>query len=198
MVECHRCGALVEWMLAPLSFSTRLRRRTGYRVAFAPFSLNKSGDKTLFSLSDPDLTKEFVDPNQTGESVSLMFAAVASARFPGILPPFAISLKSSDSDVKRSGNRWNFVDGGYADNSGAETALDLYSALVDELKNRKDVDLKLILLTSDNPSPAFSNITGTAYGDTVAPIEAILECAIWFGESSGHSDMRLFQAEDGE
>ena len=167
---------------------------TGYRVAFAPFSLNTSGDKTVFSFSDADLTSAFADPSQSGESVSLMFAAIASARFPGILPPFAISLRTIESSklyswwdgipvisklLERfangdSGNRWNFVDGGYADNSGAATALSLYVALADKLKARDDVDLKLILLTSDDPMPVFRSIRGTTYGDTVAPIEAVL------------------------
>ena len=167
---------------------------TGYRVAFAPFALNPDGDNTLFSLSDADLTEEFSDPNQTGESVPLMFAAIASARFPVILPPYAISVKASGSsgprhwwnlfsdifDWVRPGaannpsDRWNLVDGGYADNSGAATALDLYNSLAYELKDRQDVDLKLIVLTSDEPSPNFSKMVGTAYGDTVAPVEAVL------------------------
>jgi hypothetical protein len=123
-----------------------------------------------------------------------MFAAIASARFPGILPPFAISLRPIESNKPRpwwdgapfiskllkrfpesdGGKRWNFVDGGYADNSGAATALGLYKALADQLKGRDDVDLKLILLTSDNPLPPFSSISGTIYSDTFAPIQAVL------------------------
>jgi hypothetical protein len=168
----------------------------GYRVAFAPFTLNDSGDRTLFSLSDRLLTTEFPDPNETGESVPLMFAALASARFPVVLPPYAISVKQNGpasrhwwnlvSDILNwlepgaaddPSNRWNLVDGGYADNSGAATALDLYTALADHiqgLKGGQDIDLKLIMLTSDDPAVPFSAMIGTPYGDTLAPIEAIL------------------------
>lgn len=185
---------------------------TGYRVAFAPFSLSAGADKTMFSFLDDDLTTKFADQKQSGENVSLMFAAIASARFPGILPPFAIRVHPNESKSPHwldrfppistllqftskllhwldrlplistlleftkgdSSNRWNFVDGGYADNSGAATALGLYVALADKLEGRTDVDLKLILLTSDNPAPKFESIRGTSYGDTIAPLEAML------------------------
>ena len=110
-----------------------------------------------------------------GETMPLMFAAVASARFPFIMPPYAISVKSSAPDGAAA--RWNFVDGGYADSSGAATALDLYQALVQDLFNQKHdakIDLKVLLLTSDDPLPEFKNIKGTEYGDFAAPLQTLL------------------------
>ena len=56
--------------------------------------------------------------------MTLMDAAVVSARFPGILPPFSVTMKADDREL-----RWNFVDGGYSDSTGSGTALALYRAL---------------------------------------------------------------------
>jgi hypothetical protein len=168
-------------------------------VAFAPFLLNdNSDDKSLLFFSDkrfaefdghqthePSVAQD--SQNKTAENVALMFAATASARFPFILPPYSIET---------SKNRWNFVDGAYADNSGADTALDLYRSLVPEAgalrqdpqkpanqrqssqqlngQSPTNWDIKVILLTSGDPLPDFSKINGTRFGDTVAPISAIL------------------------
>jgi hypothetical protein len=186
---------------------------TGYRVVFAPFLIhqNSSGARrstngTLYSFADQELTSEFVDNTtppansvggsqneraltamhtlvQTGgETMPLMFAAVASARFPFIMPPYAISVKPPTPEG--AAERWNFVDGGYADSSGAATALDLYQALVQDLiKQKHDVkiDLKVLLLTSDDPLPEFKNIKGTEYSDFVAPFQTLLNVRAGLG-----------------
>ena len=101
---------------------------TGYRVAFAPFALQPFGGGTLYSFDS--LSKEPSDP-------SLIKAAVISARFPGLMPPWTFSLDK--------GSRLTFVDGGYADSSGVTTALQLYNKL--KQVGGDDVDLYLITLT---------------------------------------------------
>jgi hypothetical protein len=133
---------------------------TGFRVAFAPFTLHEFDD-SLYSFSDKGM------PYLPG--VSLIEAAVASARFPGILPPFSIMVKNSRNETMR----WNFVDGGYSDNSGATTALALYDTLKDIGGNR--IDLRLILITSSDPQPPLDKIDGTAFRDTLAPIDAVMK-----------------------
>lgn len=99
--------------------------------------------------------------------VSLLEAAAVSARFPLVLPPFSTEM------VDRK--RWNFVDGGYADNSGATTALDFYRTLKNVAP--QDVDLKVILITSATPQPDLTTteISGTAFRDTIAPIDALMK-----------------------
>jgi hypothetical protein len=160
---------------------------TGHRVAFAPFRLKGSGDGTLYSFSDQ---------NMPGDDITLLRAAVVSARFPIILPPYSVrrpAVEPSQSGVgapasatkkkaaPKGDHRWNFVDGGYADTSGAATALDLYRALEqvlgkDEYKEQKDkVDLKIILLTSAEQTPDFAGIHGTSLRDTIVPIGAVLK-----------------------
>ncbi len=101
---------------------------TGYRVAFSPFDLAPIGGGTLYSFSN--LKSDPSDP-------TLIEAAVISARFPGIMPPWIFKLDR--------GARLTFVDGGYADSSGAATALQLYNEL--KKAGGDDIDLYLITLT---------------------------------------------------
>jgi len=101
---------------------------TGYRVAFAPFALQPFGGGTLYSFDS--LSNRPADP-------ALIQAAVISARFPGIMPPWTFELGN--------GLHLTFVDGGYADSSGAATALQLYNKL--KQAGGEDVDLYLIALT---------------------------------------------------
>src|SRR5262249_40648215 len=90
-----------EQGLAPALVLNSTWAETGYRVAFAPFRLKESSDGTLYSFSDKGMPDN---------DVKLMEAAVVSARFPLILPPYSV--------VREAGNKWHFVDGGYADSSG--------------------------------------------------------------------------------
>jgi hypothetical protein len=101
---------------------------TGYRVAFAPFALQALGGGTLYSFDN--LSTRPSDP-------TLIKAAVISARFPGLMPPWAFGLDK--------GSHLTFVDGGYADSSGVATALQLYNKL--KQVGGDDVDLYLIALT---------------------------------------------------
>ncbi len=101
---------------------------TGYRVAFAPFGLQAFGGGTLYSFDN--LSNRPSDP-------TLIQAAVISARFPGLMPPWTFKLDK--------GSRLTFVDGGYADSSGVATAHQLYNKL--KQVGGDDIDLYLITLT---------------------------------------------------
>jgi hypothetical protein len=143
----------------------------GYRVAFAPFSLNDL-DESLYSFSDPSM------PTET--DLSLMQAAGVSARFPFIMPPLSAVMESKVTDaktgeIKTVEKRWNFVDGAYSDNSGATSALDIYKAI--ESVAEPYVDLRLILISSSvtQPDLTSSDINGTVFRDTVAPIDALMK-----------------------
>ena len=117
---------------------------TGFRVAFAPFHLHDT-EASPYSFSDPLMPDEDCPsvPYKQG-CISLIEAAVVSARMPPMLPPFSVSIRDL-------GSNWNFVDGGFADNSGAATALDIYKAL--QSVARQNVDLRIILITSSIPQP---------------------------------------------
>ena len=93
---------------------------TGYRVAFSPFDLEPIGGGTLYSFGN--LKDNPADP-------PLIEAAVISARFPVIMPPWIFNLDG--------GGRLTFVDGGYADSSGAATALQLYNQAPEDRRRRR-------------------------------------------------------------
>jgi hypothetical protein len=144
---------------------------TGLRAAIAPFPLHKIDD-SLYS---------FVDGCMPKASQSLIQAAVVSARFPFILPPYAVQITppagrtdcGQAASADRSRLHWNFVDGGYSDSSGAATALALYRALLSTAQKRQ-VHLELILLTSSDPQLEANKISGTTFADIMGPLDAIL------------------------
>jgi hypothetical protein len=138
---------------------------TGYRFAFAPFGLHSTTDSALYSFVDDVRIDASSGDKLKARDVKLMFAALASARFPLIVPPYLIKVKDSTL---------NFVDGGYADNSGAYTALDIYRAIESTPTPDLKADIKIVLLTSDDPAPTLDTIKGTEFSDTLAPISAVL------------------------
>jgi hypothetical protein len=142
----------------------------GFRAAFAPFALNDL-DESLYSFIDPSMPTE--------KDLSLMQAAGVSARFPFIMPPLSAVMKSTPTGGAKAQaettKRWNFVDGAYSDNSGATSALDIYKAIENADPDR--VDLRLILISSSVTQPDLtgSDINGTVFRDTVAPIDALMK-----------------------
>ncbi len=106
---------------------------TGYRVAFSPFALGPLGGGTLYSFDN--LYKKPADP-------PLIQAAVISARFPVLMPPWTFKLDK--------GSRLTFVDGGYADSSGTATALQLYNRLKE--LGGDQADIYMIVLTDKSKS----------------------------------------------
>ena len=141
---------------------------TGFRAAFAPFKLHAIDD-SLYSFNDDNMPIE--------SNMSLMNAAVVSARFPGVLPPYSVSIDEAEDKPpqadKTAKMRWNFVDGGYSDNSGAATALAIYQDLA-PIAASHNVELRIILVTSSKPVLDPAKINGTEFGDTVAPMDAVL------------------------
>ena len=152
---------------------------TGFRAAFAPFPLHSISDGTLYTFYGSDAKYPGKgDFEVVGASVpnnrSLIEAAFVSARFPLIVPAWPINATLSERPPLT--RHWNFVDGGYVDNSGASTALELYAALKEHIGKTGDpVDLYLVLLTAADISPNLRDIKdGTSFSDTVAPATALL------------------------
>ncbi len=156
--------------LAPALVLNATWVETGFRVAFAPFALHDI-DESLYSFADEDMPDESCPANSRQDlCFSLIDAAAVSARFPLVLPPFSAEMRN-DSGSKR----WNFVDGGYTDNSGATTALDLYEVLK-KVATPDQVNLQIILVTSSTLQPNLkgTDINGTVFRDTLAPIDALM------------------------
>lgn len=136
----------------------------GHRVAFAPFSLKAAGDGTLWSFGDVYSTKP---PLYHGAPFdpSLADALVASARFPGALPPLSLTYGS---------NRHSFGDGGYADASGVSTAYDMFKAINGLQGVSKKVSPYLLMLTFDYEKVAANTESSTAFVETYEPLSALL------------------------
>jgi hypothetical protein len=134
---------------------------TGQRIAFSPFPLTGVGDDTLTSMQELKGTSQ----------ESLIEAAVASARFPAMMPALIYNKEEEPRFW------WNFVDGGYADASGTTTALELYRFLEQNQQSTKDntgidIDLKFLLLTE---SSAVSHIpSGAGLSHAISPITTLL------------------------
>ncbi|THD45551.1 MAG: hypothetical protein E7774_07710 [Bradyrhizobium sp.] len=172
--DCH----WLETSRAPALVLNTTWVETGFRVIFAPFTRDDIGDRSLYSFSDKDMPGDLFEDlrGQKGvRRVSLIEAAVDSARFPGILPAESVMMMQAASTDK--GELWNFVDGGYSDNSGTATALALYRALLPVTP--QNIDLKIIALTNSyvkpNLSPESGEINGTKFHDTLAPLDAVLK-----------------------
>lgn len=153
----------------------------GYRVAFSPFALHSIGDGTLFSFSEIEKIGSFGDCGL--KDVSLAEAAVVSARFPAIMPSWTLNCRSvargrGEAGISRI--RGTFVDGGYADNSGAATALEIFAGLsraaaaITRGGGAAEVDLRLILLTDAPSMPEAADNNGQWFGDTSAPVTTLL------------------------
>jgi hypothetical protein len=161
---------------APALVLNTTRSETGDRVAFAPFKFSNVGDGTLISFAE--LEDANVDP-------TLIEAAVTSARFPGMMPAKIVehadqnkAAQNASGNASRSSTnrRWrNFVDGGYADASGATTALEIYQELrkiVGKESWAGDVDLRLLLLT-DAPTVAGGEPRGDGLVHAISPLTTL-------------------------
>ncbi len=141
---------------------------TGYRVAVSPFPLAQFGGGTLYSV---DEVKRDLSAAAPQADLSLMEAAVVSARFPVIMPPWILSLGK--------GRRLTFVDGGYADSSGTATALQLYNKLKSIKPDNVDLYLitltdKLISLSDTDAEPVGEARVQSWFYDFLSPVTTLL------------------------
>ena len=136
---------------------------SGRRRVIAPFTFGEGKDNDLHFLP---ISREF--------DVPLSAAAIASARFPWLTP--AAWFKEDAGDVKR------IVDGGYFDNSGIATAMDL---IVELEKITADehlpIELHLIVLTSEF---FFSDDAFAGLNELIAPVMALLNARHTRGSST--------------
>ncbi|MEM9725707.1 MAG: hypothetical protein AAF909_09610, partial [Pseudomonadota bacterium] len=133
---------------------------TGRTVAFAPFDLaGLAGDLILSH-------QEAFPTSPHGARLSALDAAIVSARFPGVLPAYSTGGASAQT----------LVDGGYADSSGAETALALFQrvrAVISANETyRERFAPKLLLLVDASEGSGVAS--GGGFIDTLAPLNAVL------------------------
>ena len=98
----------------------------------------------------------------------------------------------------------NFVDGGYADSSGATTALDIIVRLHDHIAQRSDkepwiqraVQLHVIVLTDNETTRQLASVDGTRYPDVVAPVDALFSSRLLAAGTALQGARREFSQRD--
>lgn len=167
---------------APALMLNTTEADNGRRVVLAPFALTPLRDPALSAEAWFYQTDEMKRALLAGlpvppvtKDVKLSDAAGMSARFPWIMPA---------ATIKRNNKVMRLVDGGYFDNSGIETALDLIEALVavrqahqqspasaDSRSDPFDFEIHLITISGsveDGPQP------WQGLDDVLSPVRALL------------------------
>jgi predicted chitinase len=154
---------------------------SGRRIVMSPFAIGGDRLSNMNSIiSYRDLGKDSDDKVQTVPPViRLSTAAGISARFPWVTP--AATIPVGDARLGKS-KKIRLVDGGYVDNSGVETALNLLESIqprVDAINNApalpsggagKKVHAKLIVLSGGD----YPVRTTFALGEILEPVRALL------------------------
>lgn len=165
---------------------------SGRRVVIAPFEIStgaaaagRTGSLMQFPFGQPLYRSSLPNEKTPVLDIRLSTAVGISARFPWLTPAATIPI----SDIPPSKfPKMRLVDGGYIDNSGVDTALDLIQSLIDRMEPVRDpsntgaresgvgktpfgtVRFSLIVLSGGD----FPVRSSFAFGETLEPIRAFL------------------------
>ncbi|MDA9463055.1 hypothetical protein [Bradyrhizobium sp. CCBAU 53415] len=146
---------------------------SGKRVVISPFDIDPlhAKDKDLCILSMLDRAGTGADQTVKSHSlrIPLSSAAFTSARFPWVTPAATVSLRN---DCITANPQARLVDGGYVENSGIETALDLIERL-NSIKGTSDAPKFRIYLLS-LVSGQFGDHGSFMFGELMEPVRALL------------------------
>ena len=128
---------------------------TGERVVAAPFSMKWNSNEI----------RSVGHYGQPGQDVSVRTAAVLSARFPLVTPAGWVP---GNPDIDK-GHKIRLVDGGYFENSGVDTAVDIWDAIRHKA-HAKGAKIRIISLSHrSRPSePSYG------FGEVMSPITTLL------------------------
>jgi predicted chitinase len=158
---------------------------TGKRVVISPFKLTDTQlfkDEVCLLANSSDNSKTVIDDKKAPAPpatlselpLPLSSAAFISARFPWVSPAATVNISNPCFGQE---DRVRLVDGGYLDNSGAETALGLIERLERAARDAKAQDssvpvvgIHLISLTGGD----FPTRSSYAFDDALEPIRALL------------------------
>lgn len=157
---------------------------TGGRFAMAPF-MPRRYDQEAIKLEwlqghlQNRAASKWVpsDEDPTGhEDLKLSSAAGISARFPWVMPPATVLAQRQNEEIKSRYTVLRLVDGGYFENSGADTAGDLIRAMENAKKpGTPPFKIYTLVLTSyDNVVFGGDFNDQTALGEFIAPIRGLL------------------------
>ena len=144
----------------PALFLNTTQVETGQRMVVSSLGLwnaDRSPDQNLSGLLSLDRIPKIVPPN-----LSVATAAFLSARFPFITPPGSIGPKEERS---------RYVDGGYFENSGTATLMDIISALSLDSPSAPNIKLIVINIGTD---PVDMKYSSHGIGEITGPVVALL------------------------
>jgi hypothetical protein len=140
----------------------------GYRVAITPFEIVYiSGRSNLAAITKINEFHNIIrgappDQLKFNQDITLGTAVGLSARFPWILPAGTVTRAQGD---------FRLVDGGYFENSGAETALDLLRSLGQTYRGQRKISVHIIAISSLQfvERPSWQGI-----GEILSPVRTML------------------------
>ena len=177
---------------APALLMNATNSASGRRVVISPFDLTSLGDDGAWRRDIVQYpfwpgSSDLAGPStklttRVAPDIRLSTAAFISARFPWITPAASVPIRD---EVTGETVKVRLVDGGYSDNSGVETAMDLMERLsigadgyisfheaetADDLPLPPRARVSLIALTGGD----FPVRTSFAFGELMEPIRAML------------------------
>ncbi|WP_298257306.1 patatin-like phospholipase family protein [Bradyrhizobium sp.] len=156
-------GILASWDpngLKPALFFNTTEVGSGRRRIIAPFGF---GPEFRTDAQFLPLTENY--------DVPVSVAAVASARFPWLTPAAWFWANNGSADPSKGGPaRFHVVDGGYFENSGVATAVEIINRLEHRAQQCcKNARFYLIVLTSGQ----YDNGNSDAFSEAVSPVVAL-------------------------
>lgn len=151
---------------------------TGRRRVAAPFSFGPAGLKFIPVFATVQPAGDDADQSGSDRIVPpeinppLSAAAGLSARFPWVTPSAHFYERVRSEDGSASNKKVSVVDGGYFENSGVVTALDLIKQMVEVVRDGaldQKVEINLLVFTSAN----FDTGETSGLGEAVDPMRAI-------------------------
>jgi hypothetical protein len=146
---------------------------SGKRVVIAPFDINPSHPKDSDLCMLANLARDTDGTTETVTSQSLHIplsaAAFASARFRWVTPAATITLKNNC--ITAANPQARLVDGGYVENSGLQTALDLIAKLRSVQESPDAPRFQIYLLSLINGG--FSDHGSFKFGELMEPVRAL-------------------------
>jgi hypothetical protein len=175
---------------SPALFINTTEVESGRGRVIAPFVVDTE------ELSSFPLFRTLGGAQQGHVDISMSTAAVLSARFPWLTPPGSFQMTVANTSHSPGSTavfrqKVQLVDGGYLDNSGVITALDIVREIetaVSKMKPRQKVQINLIILASGD----FANPT-VIPADYLAPVQVLLSTRVARGAIAIRQAERLFK-----
>lgn len=178
---------------------------TGRRRVAAPFSFGPAGLKFIPLFATVQQSGDDADQSGSDGMVPpeinppLSATAGLSARFPWVTPSAYFHERVRDGEGKIDSRKVSVVDGGYFENSGVVTALDLIKEMVDAVREGaldQKVEINLLVFTSAN----FDEGGTSGLGEAVDPMRAIFNARTARGGiaiEEAISTLTLMSSKDG-